>query len=99
MQQIPSATISDRTAREVIRGLLALAGLLWIGIFALEFRFGKVEPSIIVAATGITGGLVGLVSLRHGPDTDASSSVDAPNASQVTVNTTPPPTDTGDSQP
>ena len=79
----PTATISDRTAREVIRGLLALAILIWAGVFGLEFKTGHVDPSIIVAATGITGGLVGLVSLRHGPDN--SSSVDAPAAQSVTV--------------
>ncbi len=76
-------TISDKTVREVLRGLIALAFFIWGGIFAIYFHWGRVEPSMLVAATGISGGLVGIVSLRHGPDT--TSNVDAPSATSVTV--------------
>ena len=89
-------TISEKTVREVLRGLIALAFFIWIGVFALYFHTGHVDPSIIVAAPGITSGLVGLVSLRHGPDT--TSNVDAPQATTVNVQPqgTTPPADTGD---
>lgn len=61
-------SLSDKTVREAVRGLIAVACLIWAGLFILA-AIHRLDASITVGAvaagSAVVGALGGIVSFRR----------------------------------